>query len=397
MRVHESVVLGAKLGESSDFDLIVRRYEDPLYRYAVSELGRDEAEDAVQEVFLKAFLGLRRLRDCGRFEAWLYALARNELRSRLRRRRAAAATAETDPDELPALASRDEVEAAEIRGLLARLPPEQAAVVRLRHWADLSLREIGLVEGIPEKLAKSRLWEAMEALRSLHAEGRALTGRRVRLSRPAPPPGFEERAMDKVEKYRNGAAVFERLGLAEQLDLVAAARACGRWGEGLLAALGRTPGGPDFVRDYEARLGLRELATLVSVCDRHTEKRLVRELERRDPEAAEALKEQMFVFEDFSLFDGAALALLCEGVGSEVLALGLVGIEAGLRAGILARLPEGPRSGVEEAMGRCRATADRVRAAQEEAVAWAYEADQAGRLARRKDESAPHGFVVTRA
>jgi RNA polymerase sigma factor (sigma-70 family) len=392
MRVHESVVLGARLGSREDFDAIVMAYEGPLYGYAVSELGRGEAEDALQETLLKAFLGIARLRDSDRFEAWLYSVARNEIRSRRRRRAFQPEIVEVDPQSLPSPESAGE-EGRELASLLPTLPPEQSAILRLRFWTDLSLREIALVEGIPEALAKSRLYEARKALRRAAAEALSRGAPAALAPRKGPPipPGLEELVMDKLESYRNAGAVFERLGLAEQAEIARAARRGERWPESVLSALGRTEGGAELVRDFDARFRMGELAEIVNRCDHFTERRLVLELERLDPETAEEIKKSMFVFEDFSLLDERALRALFGEVEREVLALGLSGVERRLRDLILSRLPEGERGLVERAIEDCDPAPERVRAAQEKAIAWAYCAEKAGRLRRLEQEGRPKG------
>jgi RNA polymerase sigma factor (sigma-70 family) len=412
MRVHESAVLGARLGSRSDFDAIARIYGGPLYGFALSELGSGEAEDAVQEIFLKVFLGIKGLRETGRFEAWLWSIARNEVRSRRRARALRPELSELDPDSLPSAdgrqggeaafagAPRERASDADIPALLAVLSPGELALVRLRYRVGLSVREIALVEDIPEKLAKSRLWEAMEKLRRAGCRDTALSWkgpvgrgkgegpvRKGSLASPAgrtgdPPLGLEENVMDKVELYRKAAAAFEAIGLADQVGMAMAARKGERWDEDVLRALGRTRSGADFVKGFDAKLSMRELAEIVNCCDRFTEKRLVMELEKADPETAEEIKRNMFVFEDFSLFDGSAMELLFEEVGCEVLALGLSGIGRDVRNIILGRLPAARRKEAEAAMSRCDPAPERVRAAQEEAIAWAYAADKAGRFAR---------------
>lgn len=412
MRVHESAVLGARLGSRSDFDTIVRSYEGPLYGFAVSELGSGEAEDAVQEIFLKVFLGLKGLRETGRFEAWLWSIARNELRSRRRARALHPEVAAVDPDSLPAGMARQAGDGAfpaafpgcppddGVVCLLSVLSPGQLELVRLRYRVGLSVRELALVEDIPEKLARSRLWEAMERLRKKGLKDGALSwmgtstagasrrGAGGRLPAPGlpgrgvPPLGLKENVMDKVELYRNAAAAFEAIGLADQAGMAMAARKGERWGEEILRALGRTRGGADFVKGFDARLSMRELGQIVNCCDRFTEKRLVQELEKTDPETAEEIKRNMFVFEDFSLFDGTAMELLFDEVGPDILALGLSGIGRDVRNIIVGRLPDARRREAEEALARCDPEPERVRAAQEEAIAWAYAADKAGRFAR---------------
>ena len=418
------MVLGARLGSKSDFDAIARSYGGPLHGFAVSELGSGEAEDAVQEIFLKVFLGIKGLRETGRFEAWLWSIARNEVRSRRRARALRPEVADVEPDSLPAGASRQGCDAAfsaapsgyapddEVAELLAVLSPGQLELVRLRYRVGLSVREISLVEDLPEKLARSRLWEATEKLRKKGLKDRALswmgpaangaagTGgpagaagaeRRsasdtrfapARPGRGVPPLGLKENVMDKVELYRNAATAFEAIGLADQVGMAMAARKGERWGEDALRALGRTRGGADFVKGFDARLSMRELAEIVNCCDRFTEKRLVMELEKADPETAEEIKRNMFVFEDFSLFDGTAMELLFDEVGRDVLALGLSGIGRDVRNIILGRLPAARRKEAEEAMARCDPEPERVRAAQEDAIAWAYAGDKAGRFAR---------------
>lgn len=379
------MVLGARLGSGKDFDSIVKAYGGPIYGYAASELGRGpEAEDAVQEIFLKAFLGLRGLRESSRFEAWLYAIARNETRTRRRRRALAPEEVELDLDSLPEAESAGGkgIDPADAGLLLSRLSPGQARILRLRFWTELSVREIALVEGIPEKLAKSRLWEAMELLRRKDKGPR----RRTEL-----PPGFGEVVMDKVQLYRNAGKVFESLGLADQVGMAVAARKGERWDAGILASLGRISGGSDFARDFDAKLGMRELAEIVNCCDRFTEKRLVEELERLDPGTAEEIKRQMFVFEDFSLFDEGATRLLFEEVDIEVLALACSGIERRVRDIILGRLTEEGRKAAEAAIAASDPAPERVRAAQEEAVAWAYAADKAGRFRCLDRSSLPSG------
>jgi RNA polymerase sigma factor (sigma-70 family) len=424
MRVHESVVLGARLGSRSDFDAIAKGYGSPLYGFAVSELGSGEAEDAVQEILLKVFLGIKGLRETGRFEAWLWSIARNELRSRRRARALRPEFAGVDPDSLPdasaaqgglggfAAPSSGNAPGApddEVAELLAALSPGELELVRLRYRVGLSVRETALVEDIPERLARSRLWEAMEKLRRKGLKDRTLswmgpaadgvvgvagvagaarrgagTGRCAvaRSGRGAPPLGLKENVMDKVELYRNAAAAFEAIGLADQVGMALAARKGERWGEDVLRALGRTRGGAEFVKGFDAKLSMRELAEIVNCCDRFTEKRLVMELEKADPGTAEEIKRNMFVFEDFSLFDGTAMELLFEEVGCDVLALGLSGIGRDVRNIILGRLPAARRKEAEEAMARCDPEPERVRAAQEEAIAWAYAGDKAGRFAR---------------
>lgn len=166
----------------TEFEALVERYQDPLARYALRRLGRvQDAEDAVQEVFLRAY---RRLgdRDVARPLAYLYRMAANACTDTLRRRRRTAepleqATVEGLADGRPggreAVAALDDL--ARMERLLARLPRRQAEVVRLRIWDDLSFPEIAEVLGRSLATVKSRFRYALEKLRVLieHEEVRS--------------------------------------------------------------------------------------------------------------------------------------------------------------------------------------------------------------------------------
>jgi RNA polymerase sigma-70 factor, ECF subfamily len=125
---------------------------------------REEAADAVQEIFLRAWRALPRFRLGARFGTWLYTIALNWLRSRLRSRRTRRAIdarilpAEGAPDPAAvALAAEAERLAA---AALQRLPPRYREPFVLRHTQELPLREIGEILGLPEGTVKVRLYRA---------------------------------------------------------------------------------------------------------------------------------------------------------------------------------------------------------------------------------------------
>ena len=79
------LVQRAQAGSIEAFDLLVKRYEGPLYRYLMSLLGNHEdASDYVQQVFLKAWLNLASLQHKACFNAWLLSIARNLMRDHWR-------------------------------------------------------------------------------------------------------------------------------------------------------------------------------------------------------------------------------------------------------------------------------------------------------------------------
>jgi RNA polymerase sigma-70 factor (ECF subfamily) len=159
----------ARGGSDEAFAALVRSYTGPIYTLAIRVLGsRDDAEDAVQEIFLKAYRGLDRF-DCNfRFFSWLYTIARNHLSSVGRRRMRKLEPELQISEELVAAPGRDEpaaqVEAAETRTLVYRaidhLSPVQQRVFSLRQLQGISTAETAEILGLPENTVKTHLRRA---------------------------------------------------------------------------------------------------------------------------------------------------------------------------------------------------------------------------------------------
>ncbi len=152
-------------GDEQAFRDLVDRYTPVLFALAARMLGdRDEASDAVQEIFLRAFRALPRFRLDARFHTWLYTIALNWLRSRLRSqraRRAAEARLEPPadgPDPADVAVDREAERLA--AAALQRLHPRYREPFLLRHAQELSIREIADVLGLPEGTVKVRLHRA---------------------------------------------------------------------------------------------------------------------------------------------------------------------------------------------------------------------------------------------
>jgi len=78
----------ALAGDQGAFEMLIRTYSRAVFSHAYSVLRqREEAEDVVQETFLKAYKSLRRIREPEKFPQWLFSIARNRARDVLRKRR----------------------------------------------------------------------------------------------------------------------------------------------------------------------------------------------------------------------------------------------------------------------------------------------------------------------
>ncbi len=175
-------------GDSERFTLLVERHQERLVHLCERLLGeRDEALDACQEVFLKAFRHAARAEPRGQLFTWLYRIAVNHCLNRLRRRKvvrflslgAAGPQEEGDepreldpassaPDALAQLQSRERWR--RTRRALNRLPESQRAVVVLAKFEGLTQKEIAASLGITEGAVESRLVRAMRQLAAAQEE-----------------------------------------------------------------------------------------------------------------------------------------------------------------------------------------------------------------------------------
>lgn len=153
---------------------LVRRWEDSVYRIAYRVTGdAAAAQDIQQAVFLRLLERPEAIRRADRFGAWLKRAVVNESISvlRRRRRRFRAGTESADPDDCADPGQGPEelfVEAEETRRLgeaLARLAPEDRALLALRFDEDLTFREIATVLERPVSTVKSQIQKAITRLR----------------------------------------------------------------------------------------------------------------------------------------------------------------------------------------------------------------------------------------
>ena len=152
-------------GDSQAFERLVVRHQRVLFTVAFRLLGDyEDARDAVQNAFIRAYTKLDSYDPTRRFFSWIYRIAVNECLNIRRARR----PHDTLDAPLEAAAVTDPVEAREsserVKAALLTLTPEQREVVVLRYFADLSYEEMSEAIGVPEKTVKSRLFTARQKL-----------------------------------------------------------------------------------------------------------------------------------------------------------------------------------------------------------------------------------------
>lgn len=149
------------------FEALYRAHHAAVLRYAVRRVGPDDADDVVAEVFATAW---RRLAAVGEPPLpWLYRTAHHHLlhhqRAHAQRVRLAVRLhAEPRPD-APGPAVRDP-----LLDVLDRLPPDDAELLRLTAWEDLTPTDIAYVLGIAPGTVRTRLHRARQRAQTLLAE-----------------------------------------------------------------------------------------------------------------------------------------------------------------------------------------------------------------------------------
>ena len=162
-------------GDVEAFRVLVERYRDRYARYALHMLGnREDAEEALQDAFTRAYRSLDRCEDPERFAAWLFRILVNRCRTLGARRGRRGRTFVVDDVALMAAsvehpsdrgAWREEIERA-----LQQLRPEQREAFLLKYVEDLGYDEMSRLTGVGVSALKMRVMRACDRLRELLSE-----------------------------------------------------------------------------------------------------------------------------------------------------------------------------------------------------------------------------------
>ena len=170
-------------GDEGSGTALVERHYESILRFFRTKAG-DEADDLVQQTFLRAVEGADRFRGDSTFRAFLFGIARNVLFEHIRRR---VRDRKADPDfgvssilDLNPRASTIALRMAEQRaliGALQQMPVEIQIVLELHYWEELSVAEVASAVEVPAGTVKSRLHRGRgllrKAMEEAPAEGKA--------------------------------------------------------------------------------------------------------------------------------------------------------------------------------------------------------------------------------
>jgi RNA polymerase sigma-70 factor (ECF subfamily) len=176
----EELVRRCQRGDELAIGALIRRYQNYVFRLCFLVMrSEQDAEDMAQETFIRAFRALPRfeVREGASFEAWLYRIAVNACRSRMRRKwyqvlpwpspaPDVVAEPEAQPDRLVIKDERRN----EILEAIDSLGEKHRLVVILRYYAGLSNEEIAQTLSIPSGTVRSRLHTARQRLKAALAD-----------------------------------------------------------------------------------------------------------------------------------------------------------------------------------------------------------------------------------
>ena len=173
-----AISLCLKHRDPAGFEHLVRQFRREAFVHAVAFLGNPEdAEDACQECFSKAYDAMPRLRALDRFYPWFYRILRNHCLNVLARRGTRARHAPEVSRQLrervpakPAERLEERERREEIHAVLGRLEPEHREILVLKYFDGLSYAEISLRLGIPKGTVMSRLYHARRAFQSAYRQ-----------------------------------------------------------------------------------------------------------------------------------------------------------------------------------------------------------------------------------
>ena len=171
------LIVRAQSGDTTAAEQLVHTYHPLIYRLAIAMLDDPaEADEAAQETLISAMDRLDSFRGEASFSTWLYAIALNECRGRLRKRRARERLAQVlhavfRVDLIPPSSVEstviEQLQNTALWQAIQALPDKQREVIMLRYYNELKIVDIVRVLGITDRAVRARLRTANDHLRAV--------------------------------------------------------------------------------------------------------------------------------------------------------------------------------------------------------------------------------------
>jgi RNA polymerase sigma factor (sigma-70 family) len=171
----QEIIDSVRKGNDSDYSIIVNRYKNKAFSMLKRMLKNDfEAEEVLQDCFLKAYKSLVNFKGESKFSTWFYRIVYNTALTRLssqKRKTETEMTSVEDHFNLESEYSSDEIEKTDmkefIHDLIGKLPERYTAIITMFYLNEMSIEEISEVMGLTNSNVKVMLHRSRNSLRDL--------------------------------------------------------------------------------------------------------------------------------------------------------------------------------------------------------------------------------------
>ena len=172
-RSDEALVKQACNGKSKAWMTLIKRHEKPLYNYALRMVGDpDDALDLLQDIFISVFKSLSSFRGDSKFKTWMFRIAHFRCVEYYRRKKPLQSLDDepeqvaTDVFSCPEESIHRDKQSQQLAIAMQQLPINQRTVVELKFFQHFTFDEIGKQLGVSSNTVKSRLYGALDKLRT---------------------------------------------------------------------------------------------------------------------------------------------------------------------------------------------------------------------------------------
>ena len=163
-------------GERDAFDILIRKYQGIIYNYIFKmTLSKEDSEDIIQEVFIKAYKNLYKLENKEKFYSWLFKVAVNTMNTFFKSKKTYNTMEEnllinikSDTKDTPEGVLEIKEENTELLNKLSVLNEEEKNALVLKYVQGFSYKEVGQILGIKEETIKTKIFRAKKKLHELN-------------------------------------------------------------------------------------------------------------------------------------------------------------------------------------------------------------------------------------
>lgn len=341
------ILIDAINGNNKSIEKIIVNYQSRIYAFVRSKINNQmDIDEVVQETFISCFINIGKLQNIETFSSWLFRICKNKINNYYRSR-----NVEIEYDENVNLINETKNEWDNYSELLkiaiSTLNNEQRDVLQLRYFSGHSYLEISQICKISSTKVKSRLYEAKKILKSKIPH--LYTG--IKLDKGLMRSN-KEFIMKELELIKMGSTVIRSLSLKHQMDMCIAISNGEIFSGDLLRNISEIKLGKEFLKGCDSRLTITDLSKIITY-DKVLDKWLINNLEDQDPEIAENLKRNIFVFEDIVLLPAKSIKTVINEIELEDMIIALSSTEKIVKQYILSFYPNDQKKELAKLFTNC--------------------------------------------